>query len=350
MNQFVRPMSETEQRMIGQATNFLAVLDQASQLAALDKPVLIVGERGTGKELIAARLHFLSRRWDRPWLQVNCAAFNEALLESELFGHEAGAFTGAVRRHAGRFERADGGTMFLDELASTSPRVQEQLLRIVEYGQYERLGGRETLRTDVRLVAATNEDLPALADRGRFRHDLLDRLSFDVITLPPLRAREGDVLLLAEHFATNMTRELEKPLFPGFGPHARTRLLGWHWPGNVRELRNAIERSLYRHENWDRPIDEIVIDPFASPYRPAGPVVAPPSAASAPADADPAPVTALPLDLRAHLAREEGALVRRALVEARYNQRRAATLLGLGYHQLRATMRRLGIGPDGASR
>jgi psp operon transcriptional activator len=348
-------VNDTEQRLVGQAAGFLAALAQASQLAPLDKPVLIVGERGTGKELVAARLHYLSRRWDRAYVQVNCAAFSEALLESELFGHEAGAFTGAVRRHAGRFERADGGTLFLDELANTSARVQEQLLRIVEYGQYERLGGRETLRADVRLVAATNEDLPALAARGRFRHDLLDRLSFEVITLPPLRAREGDVLLLASHFATLMTRELGREVFPGFGPRAQAALQRWHWPGNVRELRNVVERSLHRHEHWERLVDTVVIDPFDSPWRPASPALPGGATATQAGGADeaglaPDPGPSMPFVLREHLAALEAAQLRRALAAARFNQRQAAGLLGLGYHQLRASLRRLGLDGTGNPR
>src|SRR5690606_34031380 len=148
-----------------------------SQVAPLDKPVLIIGERGTGKELIAARLHFLSQRWEQTYLKMNCAALNENLLESELFGHEAGAFTGASKRHEGRFERADGGTLFIDELATTSAMVQEKLLRVIEYGEFERVGGNRPVKVDTRLVAATNEDLPTLAEQGKFRADLLDRLA-----------------------------------------------------------------------------------------------------------------------------------------------------------------------------
>jgi len=336
-----------EERLIGQSASFAAALQRVSRVAPLDKPVLLVGERGTGKELFAARLHYLSRRWDRPYLQMNCAAVNESLLESELFGHEAGAFTGAQRRHAGRFERADGGTLFLDELANTRARVQEQLLRIVEYGQFERLGGRDTLQTDVRLVAATNEDLPHLAASGRFRPDLLDRLSFEVITLPPLRHREEDILLLAEHFATNMTRELGQPVFPGFDAHACEVLLDYHWPGNVRELKNVVERSLYRHEDWEFPVSSIQLDPFDSPYRPGTGGEAPSSAgdgasAQACTDADPR----LPIDLREWLARRERAFAEAALHEARFNQKRAASLLGLSYHQFRALLRRLGSRPS----
>ena len=159
-------MERELERLLGESPAFLQVLDDVSKIAPLEKPVLIVGERGTGKELIAARLHYLSNRWDAEFLKMNCAAISDSLLESELFGHEAGAFTGATRPHRGRFERADGGTLFLDELATTSKLVQEKILRVIEYGEFERLGGSKTIRASVRLVAATNEDLPTLADRG----------------------------------------------------------------------------------------------------------------------------------------------------------------------------------------
>jgi len=225
-------------RLLGESPSFLEVLDLVSQVAPLDKPVLIVGERGTGKELIAARLHYLSQRWDQEFLKMNCAAISESLLETELFGHDSGAFTGASRTHHGRFERADKGSLFLDELATTSVLVQEKLLRVIEYGEYERVGGSKTMETDVRLIAATNEDLPTLARNGRFREDLLDRLAFDVITLPPLRYRPEDILLLAEQFAVNMAIDLGREYFPGFSERARNVLKTYPWPGNIRELKN----------------------------------------------------------------------------------------------------------------
>ena len=234
-------MSATPPSLLGESPAFLAALAHVSRVAPLERPVLVIGERGTGKELIAARLHYLSQRWDRPFVKVNCAALPESLLDSELFGHEAGAFTGATRRQIGRIEQADGGTLFLDEIATASPAVQEKLLRAVEYGEIERVGGR-TATVDVRVVGATNADLPALAAAGRFRADLLDRLAFDVVTLPPLRARPDDIPPLAEHFALGMVRELQRPLFPGFTAAALDRLRGHDWPGNVRELRNIAER------------------------------------------------------------------------------------------------------------
>jgi psp operon transcriptional activator len=209
-----------KQQIIGSSECWHQVLQQVSQVAPLNRPILIIGERGTGKELIAERLHYLSMRWQQPYLQVNCAAMQENLLESELFGHEAGAFTGATRSRAGLFERADGGTLFLDELATASLAVQEKLLRIIEYGRFERVGGSKTLLVDVRVVAACNEDLPSLVAQGRFRGDLLDRLAFDVLNLPPLRYRKEDISELAEHFALRMCLELGYDYFSGFTSEA----------------------------------------------------------------------------------------------------------------------------------
>lgn len=184
-------MAEYKDNLLGEANSFLEVLEQVSHLAPLDKPVLIIGERGTGKELIASRLHYLSSRWQGPFISLNCAALNENLLDSELFGHEAGAFTGAQKRHPGRFERADGGTLFLDELATAPMMVQEKLLRVIEYGELERVGGSQPLQVNVRLVCATNADLPAMVNEGTFRADLLDRAGFRCsATAAPARARK----------------------------------------------------------------------------------------------------------------------------------------------------------------
>ena len=209
-------MNQRNERMIGNSANLAAALDHISELASINRPILICGERGTGKELAAERLHFLSPRWDAPLHKVNCAAIAEPLLESELFGHEAGAFTGATLAHQGRFERADGGTLFLDELGNMSQRLQEKLLRVIEYSEFERVGGQQTLQVDVRIVGATNADLPHMAEQGKFRADLLDRLSFDVVHLPALHQRPEDILELAEHFAMQISAELGRALFPGF--------------------------------------------------------------------------------------------------------------------------------------
>ena len=333
----------------------MELAEQISRVAPLDRPVLVIGERGTGKELVAARLHFLSRRWDGAFVKLNCAALAESLLETELFGHEAGAFTGAVKRRSGRFELADGGSLFLDEIAAASQAVQEKLLRAIEYGAFERVGGNATLSVDVRVIGATNEDLPAAAATGRFRADLLDRLAFEVITLPPLRARPEDIPLLAGHFGRQMAQEMDWPQFPGFTAAAMDRLLAHAWPGNVRELRNVVERSVARGTP-ERAIDAVVIDPFDSPYPLAplpreGRIEAPPperpSAGAAPHGgilSDPS----RPFDLREALKRVEQGLLQQALAAQRYNQRATARQLGLSYDQLRGRLRKHGLLGDGA--
>lgn len=335
-------MTQTRQALIGSSEIFHHLLARASRLAPLNRPVLIIGERGTGKELIAERLHYLSARWQQPYLQINCAAMSESLLESELFGHEAGAFTGAVRTRAGLFERAEGGTLFLDELSTASSRVQEKLLRIIEYGRFERLGGSRTLQVDVRVVAATNVDLPQAVRDGRFRADLLDRLAFDVLNLPPLRYRGEDIPELADHFAQGMCRELGYDWFAGFAPRARAQLLAYHWPGNVRELKNVVERSVYRNPDPAQPVRTIELDPFAAPWREeSAPVVT--SAEIDDGEPTPAPEPPLPEvagNLREQVAAFEQRLIRRALERARFNQRRAAEAMGITYHQLRATLRK----------
>lgn len=321
-------MAGYKDNLLGEANSFIEVLEQVSHLAPLDKPVLVIGERGTGKELIANRLHYLSTRWQGPFISLNCAALNENLLDSELFGHEAGAFTGAQKRHPGRFERADGGTLFLDELATAPMLVQEKLLRVIEYGELERVGGSQPLQVNLRLVCATNADLPRMVNEGTFRADLLDRLAFDVVQLPPLRERQSDIMLMAEHFAIQMCREIGLPLFPGFSAEARETLLHYRWPGNIRELKNVVERSVYRHGTSDYPLDEIIIDPFRRHV-----------VESQVQEAKPASV-ALPLDLREFQQQQEKDFLQTSLQQAKFNQKKAAELLGLTYHQLRALLKK----------
>lgn len=339
----MRDMSDERpaQPIIGEAPAFLEMLEHVSRAAPLSKPVLVVGERGTGKELIASRLHFLSQRWEQPMVKVNCAALTESILESELFGHEAGAFTGAARTHIGHFERADGGTLILDELATISLRMQEKILRVIEYGELQRVGGTETIHVDVRIVGATNADLQALAAGGGFREDLLDRLAFDVVTMPPLRERLEDILPLAYAFAVNMASELKREYFPGFSPRAASALLRHDWPGNVRELKNAIERSVYRSPDPDRQITAIAFDPFASPFRLVDGAADRKDGSTAAAPAPRAP--RLPTDLKAHMLQTEKNFLESALKKARFNQRMAADLLGLSYHQLRGKIRKHGL-------
>ncbi|MEO9945511.1 MAG: phage shock protein operon transcriptional activator [Paraglaciecola sp.] len=351
-----------QDNLLGQSNNFLEVLEQISQIAPLNKPVLIIGERGTGKELVAARLHFLSKRWDQTYLKLNCAALNESLLESELFGYEAGAFTGASKRREGRFETAHNGTLFLDELANTSGMIQEKLLRVIEYGEFERVGGSRSVKVDVRLVAATNEDLPALAESGEFRADLLDRLAFDVITLPPLRERKEDIMMLAENFAINMARELEMELFSGFTEKAKRTLLDYHWPGNIRELKNVVERAVYRSNNPDIPVHQIVLDPFESAYRPKNRIKTSDRVAQAPIKEEPRLEEIVqvekqetfsadnksidfefPVELKELSQNFEINLINQALTDSQFNQKKTAEKLGLTYHQLRGYLKKYNL-------
>lgn len=353
-----------QDNLIGQSNALLEVLEHVSQIAPLSKPVLIIGERGTGKELIAERLHYLSKRWDQSFIKLNCSSLSENLLESELFGHESGAFTGAKGKHEGRFERADGGTLFLDELANTSGLIQEKLLRVIEYGEFERVGGSKTVQADVRLICAANEDLPSLAEAGEFRADLLDRLAFDVITLPPLRCRPEDIMTLAEYFAVGMARQLKLQLFSGFSARAVEQLMSHDWPGNIRELKNVVERSVYRNGGENRPIDHITLDPFASPYRPKTrvktrerqlPLVAPATVAATPQvvpTLESAAVTNndaamntfnFPLDFKEQTEKYEMDLLQQALSNSQYNQKKTAELLGLSYHQLRGILKKYNL-------
>jgi psp operon transcriptional activator len=338
-------MEIRQDQIIGSSAAFLDLMDRISRAAPLDRPLLVIGERGTGKELIAARLHYLSNRWNKPFQKMNCAALAETLLESELFGYEQGAFTGARGRRAGRFEAADEGSLFLDEIGTMSMAAQEKLLRVIEYGEFERVGGTETIEVDVRVIGATNIDLPAAAAAGEFRHDLLDRLAFDVLTVPPLRARREDIMLLAEHFGRNMARELEWLTFPGFSEMATEAMMEHHWPGNVRELKNVVERAIYRAWDGEQPICNIVFDPFDSPYRPKtkrnrkAAATEPAPTAEPTAPGKPA-LPEGPFDLREEVAAEEKRLLEHAMRENRFNQRAAAAHLNLSYDQLRHALKK----------
>jgi len=338
---------ERATQLIGQAGPFLDAVERASRAAPLRRPVLVIGERGTGKELIAERLHHLSLRWQEPLVTMNCAALPETLIEAELFGHEAGAFTGAARARIGRFEEADRGTLFLDELATLSMAAQERLLRVIEYGEVTRIGASRPLRVDVRIVAATNENLPRMALTGRFRPDLLDRLSFEVITLPPLRAREGDIAVLADHYGRRMAAELGWDTWPGFADDVCQALETHGWPGNVRELRNVVERAVYRWDSPARPVGEVQFDPFDSPWSPAGHPAA--HREDAPIAATPGPAPAAPgdfdtvTDLRTAVDAHERAIIEHHLAKNRFNQRQTAKSLGLSYDQLRHALRRHGL-------
>ncbi len=320
---------------LGESKTFLDFREQLSKVAPIDRPVLLLGERGTGKELAASRLHFLSKRWRGPLVALNCSALNPSLLESELFGYEKGAFTGAEERRRGRFESADGGTLFLDEIGSIPMEVQEKILRVVEYGSFERVGSPERVDVDVRIVAATHADLEALVEQGRFKRDLLDRLSFEVLYLPPLRERREDIVLLAQHFAARMAHELERDDMPRFSHDALRALEDYTWPGNVRELKNVVERAVYRSES--SLITEIIFNPFQREGMMAR--ILPREEKHEERRESKSSEARKPL-LKQAVEAFEVRLMQEALEESRYNQRKAAAMLGLTYHQFRGMLRK----------
>ena len=249
---------------IGESEEYLDFQSKLSRVAKIERPVIIVGERGTGKEISARRIHYLSDRWKGPLVTVNCASLPSSLIESELFGYEKGAFTGAAQTRKGRFEEAEGGTLFLDEIGLIPLEVQEKILRVVEYGTFERVGSSTTHEVDVRIVGATNADLPELCRKGLFKEDLLDRLSFEVLFLPPLRKRKGDIMLLADFYASKMAFECGRDEKPVFSDEVIVKLESYSWPGNVRELKNVVERAVYQSDS--NIISEINFNPFKNPY------------------------------------------------------------------------------------
>lgn len=320
---------------LGESKAFLDFREQLSKVAPINRPVLLIGERGTGKELAASRLHFLSKRWQGPMVALNCSALSPSLIESELFGYEKGAFTGAEERRRGRFESADGGTLFLDEIGNIPMEVQEKILRVVEYGSFERVGSPERVDVDVRIVAATHADLEGLVEQGRFKRDLLDRLSFEVLYLPPLREREEDIALLANHFAVRMAHELEREELPRFSEDALRALQDYTWPGNVRELKNVVERAVYRSDS--SLIAEIIFNPFE---RAGVPTERLPREAKQEVRHDSKSPEARRPSLKDAVEHLEVRLLQEALEESRYSQRKAAAMLGLSYHQFRGMLRK----------
>jgi psp operon transcriptional activator len=329
-------ISSSRGEALGQSEVFLDFQERLSRVAPVDRSVLLIGERGTGKELAASRLHFLSKRWKGPFVTLNCATLSPTLIESELFGHEKGAFTGAAQRRPGRFEAADGGTLFLDEIGSIPLEAQEKILRVVEYGAFERVGSFKSVEVDVRIIGATNMDLSAMADREDFKRDLLDRLSFEVLFLPPLRCRGEDVMLLVNHFADRIAYELGRDEMVVFSENARNALERYEWRGNIRELKNVVERAVYRSD--ENVIDQIVFDPFKSPY------------VSINQEENRVEFTAAaeheteegPVPLKVAVKNLEIELIQKALISAHYNQKRAAEDMGLSYDQLRGLIRKYG--------
>jgi len=230
--------------IIGADFGLRGVMEMVRQVAALSSPVLLLGETGTGREVIAGAIHNLSPRKEGPFIKVNCGAIPESLMDSELFGHEKGAFTGALSRKRGRFERANGGTIFLDEVADLQPEAQVRLLRVLQEKEIERVGGTEPIKVDIRVIAATHRDLASIIRDGKFREDLYFRVNVFPITIPPLRDRKGDIPSLAQHFMQKKSREMGLKSMLTLAPGAIDQLMAYHWPGNVREMENAVERAL----------------------------------------------------------------------------------------------------------
>ncbi|MEP3888905.1 MAG: sigma 54-interacting transcriptional regulator [Hellea sp.] len=355
-------MSTIPAQPIGQSDSFHALLDRVSDAASLDRPVIVVGERGTGKEMIASRLHFLSPRWEAQFVKVNCAAFSDEMLDRELFGQ---SFMDGQDDTNGRFFEADGGTIFMDNIDTLSPRLQEKLMRAVEYGEYEAGGEAHTQQVDVRIVTATGIDLPAAVARGEFRVDLVDRLAFDVITIPPLRYRPQDVAPLAEHFGRKIAASLGAESFPGFTPEMMVEMETRPWPGNVRELKTMIERNVaqffLRDESLSAPIGTLSFDPFESPYRlrDAAPVqpaqifaetltsVASPPLIHPQRTEIETPQTPAPTDIKESFADRimtfERRLIDEALKLSDGHQGKAADHLELTYHSFRGLLRKHGL-------
>jgi transcriptional regulator with GAF, ATPase, and Fis domain len=315
-------------RVIGRSKRWKDVLAQGTRVAHTDTTVLLTGESGTGKEVVARFIHQASRRAKGPFVAINCAALPDQLLESELFGHERGAFTGAIAAKPGRIEQAGGGVLFLDEVGEMAPTVQAKLLRVLEEREFMRLGGTRTLHADIRVIAATNRNLHAAIQRGEFREDLYYRLGVFEIALPPLRDRVEDILPLADAFLVEIGETVGRPA-AGIAPDARDQLMAYAWPGNVRELRNAIERAVILADGGHVRSEHLPL----APARPAEPVAAA-TAADVPERIPPGGV---------NLESIERALVLKALTQARYNKTRAAKLLGLTRAQLYSRIQKYGL-------
>jgi len=316
-------------QIVGDSPPMLELRRLIQTVSSSEARVLILGESGTGKELVAGALHALSRRADKPYVRINCAAIPETLLESELFGHEKGAFTGALKQKPGRVEEADGGTLFLDEIADMSRALQAKLLRFLEDGTFTRVGGTHELRVDVRLLAATNRDIVAAIAEGGFREDLFHRLNVVQLRLRPLRERGEDVLLLARHFLKLLGPAINARV-QRLSAGAERQLCAHLWPGNVRELRNAIERALILESTTE--LQAANLPDFALEQRL--------PRADTPGDA---PVEG-PLD--ALLAVHERRVIEAALARHHFNLQRAADQLQISRHSLRYRMQRLNLQPD----
>jgi psp operon transcriptional activator PspF len=332
-----RRLVEAEERrlaLVGDSAPMLEVRRKIERVAPVPRPVLVLGERGTGKELAAAAIHRQSPRAQKPFITVNCGAITETLLESELFGHESGAFTGATKRKEGKFEQAHGGTLFLDEIGNMSVEFQQKILRVLEYPRFERVAGTATIEVDVRVIAATNADLGAAMAAGTFRRDLYDRLAFEVINLPPLRQRLADVPALAAHFLTLFRADVPAITARELTAAALERLASYDYPGNLRELKNVVERAAYAVAGTA--IDAADVD-HALPPRGADPKTTVETAVFVDDPSQPLPE---------RIAAFERALCKDALERTRWNQREAAEGLGITYDQFRHLYRKYGLAKE----
>lgn len=335
-------MSKFNTQPIGGSPAFLAILDLISHSAALDHTVLVVGERGTGKAMAAGRLHFLSPRWEQTFVAVNCAAYDDAALDAYIFGEDISA---------GLIEQGEDGTLFLDSIESVSVRLQEKLLRLIEDGEFRRVRGDETLTSNIRVIAAAGIDLPAAARAGDFRSDLLDRLSVDVITLPPLRRRVSDIETLANYFARERVKVVGGQSFPGFTPEVIEYLNAQDWPGNVRELRSVAERAVNEamldDNSFGGPVGEVILDPFDAPWRLSDAL---PIAELHQEDnkgelenRDVSPRVSVGAGFHDRVNAFEKAMIVQALESHDHHQGRAAKSLDLSYHAFRGQLRKHGL-------
>ncbi len=317
--------SFTLEQIIGDSPRMQELKKLIEMVAPTDTTVLILGESGTGKELIAGAIHYLSKRRDNNYVRINCAAIPEYLLESELFGHEKGAFTGALKQKPGRVEEADGGTIFLDEIGDMSRSLQAKLLRFLENGTFTRVGGNEELKVDVRLIAATNKDIIEAIRQDNFREDLYHRLNVIQFSPPPLRERGSDIILLAEHFLSHYSKVMAKNI-TGFTDEAKEKLLSHHWPGNVRELRNVVERAVILEDG--NLIKKTSLPDFHIEAR---------------LRKTPFPVITDNKSIDELIEDFEKNIIMTALEQNKYNLSRAADQLKITRHALRYRINRLGI-------
>ncbi|MGQ9706713.1 MAG: sigma-54-dependent transcriptional regulator [bacterium] len=303
--------------MIGKSEAMLRIYEVIQQVAPTDTSILITGETGVGKELVAESIHLNSRRRDHPLVKLHCATLSEGVLESELFGHEKGAFTDAVRRHIGRFERADGGTLFIDEISEISPSVQVKLLRVLEYGTFERVGGDETITVDVRLITATNKDLKRAVEDGRFRDDLYWRIKVIEIYIPSLRERREDIPLLIDYYLELFSKKNQIPI-KEIDSKARELLVSYNWPGNIRELKNVIENIVVLSKGNVITVNDLPKEVRFGVSR-GGPLMIP---------------------VGSSIEDVEKALIRDTLFNVRGDKKRASEILGISLGQLERKIKR----------